>query len=334
MARTAARKIFGLTGVGNALVDVLAYTDEAFIMAQESRGMKKGAMMLVDAARARELYDIIGPTQEMSGGSVANTVSGFASFGGRAAFIGKTGDDQFGTVFRHDMNAQGVRFSTSPERGKDTGRSYILVTPDGERTMNTHLGANEHFGPDDIDEKMIAASKIILLEGYLYDRPGAKAAFEKAVAIAKKAGTKVAFTLSDYRCVERHHDDFTRLVRDHVDILIGNQREIRAFTLQNDFEKACEAVRPLCETIVLTRGAKGARILRDGETHDIAPAPREKLVDTTGAGDAFAAGVLFGLSKNLPPQKCGELGAKAAAKTISHIGARSPGVKFSDLLHK
>jgi sugar/nucleoside kinase (ribokinase family) len=329
------KKIYGLTAIGNALVDVLAYTDEAFIMAQESKGMKKGAMILIDKPRSKEIYGLIENPQQMSGGSAANTLSGFASFGGKGAFIGKTAEDKFGKIFRADLARQGLAYTTPPLKLKEaTGLSYILVTPDGERTMNTYLGANEYFSPADIDEKIVAASKIILLEGYLYDRPGAKAAFEKAADVARAHGTKVAFSLSDYRCVERHHEDFVRIFNSGVDIVFANQREIRALTLKDDFNEAVEAVKQMCETIVLTRGAKGATIIHKGTPHHIPPAKAEKLVDTTGAGDAFAAGTLYGLSQGMDPAASGRLGAAAAAKTIAHMGARSPQSRFSDLLPK
>jgi sugar/nucleoside kinase (ribokinase family) len=292
-------------------------------------------MILIDKPRSKEIYGLLQNPQKMSGGSAANTLSGFASFGGKGAFIGKTAQDKFGDVFRADLAAQGIAYATPPlTLNEATGLSYILVTPDGERTMNTYLGANEHFAPADVDEKIIADSKIILLEGYLFDRPGAKAAFEKAVDIASKSGTKVAFSLSDFRCVERHHEDFTKLFNKGVDIVFANQREIKALTLKQDFEEAVNDVKQMCETIVLTRGAKGATIIHKGQSVHIPPAKVEKLVDTTGAGDAFAAGVLYGLSEGMSPEESGKLGAAAAAKTIAHIGARSNTSRFSDLLPK
>lgn len=333
MASSAVKKRFGLVAVGNAIVDVLVPASDDFIASQKGNGMKKGTMTLIDPARAGELYTLIGPGQEMSGGSAANTLSGFVSFGGRGAFVGKVAADDFGAVFRHDMQSQGIHYATPPlETGNATGRSYILVTPDGERTMNTCLGANACFGPGDIDESLVADAEIVLLEGYLYDRPEAKAAFEKAVVAAKESGAKIAFTLSDSRCVERHHADFMNLVANHVDILFANRKEIMALTLKDSFEEAAESARGLCETAVLTRGAQGALILQGNRSFTIPPVPVENPVDTTGAGDAFAAGVLYGLSVGLPPQECGNLGAKAASRTIGHIGARSPGVRFSDLL--
>jgi sugar/nucleoside kinase (ribokinase family) len=290
-------------------------------------------MILIDKDRSKELYKEISPEHEMSGGSAANSLSGFVSFGGKGAFIGKTADDNFGKVFRNDLRAQGIHYATPLTQENDaTGLSYILVTPDGERTMNTYLGANAYFGPRDIDEKLIAQSKIVLLEGYLFDKPGAKAAFYKAAQAAQKAGTKIAFTLSDSKCVERHHADFTDFVAKYVDILFANQREIKALTLKKEFDDAAWDARHMCETVVITRGAKGAQISHQGATYHIRPQPVSKLVDTTGAGDAFAAGVLYGLSEGMDPARCGELGAKAASGTIAHIGARSPGVKFSDLL--
>ena len=333
MASEGIKKRFGLTAVGNALVDILAPVDDAFMTAQEAAGMKKGAMMLIDAARAAALEALVSPEREMSGGSVANTVSGFVSFGGDGAFMGKVANDRLGVVFRRDLREQGVYYRTRAHRDDDlqTGRSYVFVTPDGERTMNTFLGANDAFGPDDIDESVIADSQIVLLEGYLFDRPGAKAAFDKVVNVAKGAGTRIAFTLSDARCVERHHADFAALAK-NVDILIGNEKEIKALTLRGEFRDAADAAAGTCETVVLTRGGKGAEVYFRGDRHYIPVQPLAKMVDTTGAGDAFAAGFLYGASRGFNLEKCGELGAKAASKTISHFGARSPDVKFSELL--
>lgn len=329
-----AKKDFGLVVVGNALVDVLARADEAFV-AQQARdhGMKRGAMNLISAERAKELYALMGPAEEMSGGSGANSLSGFASFGGKGAFIGKVADDEFGEIFTHDLRAQGIHFGTPAYNGLlESGRSYILVTPDKERTMNTYLGASTKIDIADIDDILIARSRILLLEGYLFDEQSAKNAFLRAARAARTGGTQVAFTLSDHRCVERHHADFDRLVHNYVDILIGNEKEIQALTLKPTFEAAVQAIKGACNTLVLTRGAKGALIIRDGQSYDIPAIPPEKLEDTTGAGDAFAGGVLYGLSEKMTADKAGLLGAKAASKTISHIGARSPGVKFSDLL--
>lgn len=327
-------KPYDLVAVGNALVDVMAYTDEDFIRQQAASGMVRGSMNLIDRDRAAALYGQMGPASEMSGGSAANTLAGFASFGGSGAFIGKVADDDFGTVFRHDLQSQGLHYMAAPYTGhkEQTGRSYIFITPDGERTMNTYLGTNTLFGPRDVDADLVRNGKILLLEGYLYDRPAAKKAFNRAADIAGKNGTKVALTLSDHGCVERHFADFTKIVTNHVDILFANEKEIKAFTLKTDFDDAARDIAGCCEAAVLTRGAKGALILAGGQAHVIPPVSPEKLVDTTGAGDAFAAGVLYGMSRDMELAACGRLGAMAASATIAHTGARTVDTGFSRLL--
>jgi sugar/nucleoside kinase (ribokinase family) len=325
------KKKFGVAAIAIALVDVLAEVGDAFIAAA---GMDKGGMSLIGLQRVNELESMIGAKKIMSGGSAANSVAGVASFGGQCAIIGKVRDDDYGAEFRGALKTLGIHYATAPYTGTHdlTGRSYIMITPDGERTMNTYLGANAHLSLDDVDAHVVAASKILLIEGYAFDQPNAKAAVEKAVRIAKESGTKVAFTLSDSRCVKRHHADFTALVRDHVDILLGNEKEVKALTLKSDFNEAASAIAATVPFAALTRGAKGAQIFNHGVVHAIAPAPIKQLVDTTGAGDAFAAGVLYGLSEGFDAARCGDLGAKAAAATIQHKGARSPDVKFSDFL--
>lgn len=322
---------FGLVVVGNALVDILSQTDDVFITQQ---GMDKGAMNLVDElGEAHKIYGEMGQGTEMSGGSGANSLSVFSSFGGQGAFIGKTASDELGEIFRHDLKTQGITYTTPVLEGAEqTGRSYIFVTPDGERTMNTYLGASTELDHEDIDGDLISRGKILLLEGYLFDKPSAKKAFMKAAVSAETYGTKVAFTLSDHRCVDRHIDDFRNLVANYVDILIGNEKEIKALTRTQTFEEAVEALSDACDTLVLTRGKDGAVIIDEGEKYIIPAVKPEKLVDTTGAGDAFAGGVLYGLSEGMSPDQAGLLGAKAASKTIEHIGARNPDLKFSDLL--
>jgi sugar/nucleoside kinase (ribokinase family) len=323
-------KKFGLAVIAIALVDVLAQVEEAVVA---TAGMHKGGMNLIDRARALELDALIAPEKIAAGGSAANSLAGFASFGGRTAMIGKVSDDSYGDFLRTELKAQGTHFVTRPHKGGElTGRSYILITPDGERTMNTYLGANSALRAGDVTAAIVAQADILLIEGYAFDQPGARAAVEKAVKIAKASGTKIAFTLSDSRCVERHRADFAALVRDHVDILLGNEKEAKALTLKNDFNEAAAAIGALGKFSALTRGAKGALIQTGGRTYDIAPVKPEKLVDTTGAGDAFAAGVLYGLSQGFAPDRCGELGARAASATIGHVGARSPAVKFSGFL--
>lgn len=330
-----AKKIYGLVAVGNALVDVLTHVDDAFIETQKPKGMKKGGMILIDTDRAKELYRGMKVETEMSGGSAANSVSGFASFGGPAAFIGKVGNDPLGRTFRADMRDQGIDHDTRPFVGtEETGRCYIMITPDGERTMNTYLGTNMHFSPDDIDERTIRRSSYALLEGYLFDKPSAKAAFEKVAAIGKRHDTKIAMTLSDSGCVTRHHADFKRMVKDNVDVLFASESEIKAYALTDDFEVAAKVAAADVHTAVLTRGGKGAVIIVDGQRYDIPAVKPKKFVDTTGAGDAFAGGVLYGLWRGFTPEECGRLGALAATETISHTGARSPDVRFKDLLLK
>lgn len=326
-------KKYGLVAVGNALVDVLTHVPEDFITAQAAKGMKKGGMVLIDTPRAQELHGLMRQTREMSGGSAANSVSGFASFGGAAAFIGKTGADPVGDVFRADMQAQGIAYKTVPFTGaEETGRCYIMVTPDGERTMNTYLGTNAHFHPRDVDAATIRAAQFVLLEGYLYDRHDAKRAFDKVARIAKDAGTQVAMTLSDSFCVQRHHDDFKRIVRNSVDVLFASEKEIKAYALTDDFEEAARIAAADVHTAVLTRGGKGAVILSGGQRFDIAAVKPKKFVDTTGAGDAFAGGVLYGMHSGMSLAQAGRLGALAATETISHTGGRSPDVSFRKLL--
>lgn len=326
-------KKFGLAVVGHTLVDVLAAVDDNFLQAEN---MLKGGMALIDAQAAQSLSTKVQAVREMSGGSGANSLSGFASYGGKGVFMGKAGTDRLGDVFRADMRSQGIEFKTAPHAGpEETGRSYIMVTPDGERTMNTYLGASATFSEDDIDESVIADAKMVLLEGYFFDVPNTKAAFAKAATAAHEAGTKVAFTLSDHKCVGRHWQEFSDLVTGgHVDVLFGNEKEIKALTLKDDFNEAVQDVASKCEVAVITRGSKGAVIVANGQQHVIVPVKPKALVDTTGAGDAFAAGVLYGLSEGMSYDEAGHLGALAASHTISHPGARDPAIKFSSFLRQ
>ena len=307
-------------GIGNALVDVLTHADEGFLARQS---LVKGTMHLVDEARARELYDAMGPGVEMSGGSAANTVVGVASFGGRAHYVGKVRNDQLGDVFGHDLRATGVGYDTPRAiEGPPTGRCLILVTPDAQRTMGTFLGASVRLGPGDIDKGLIARGKILYLEGYLFDPPEAQEAFRAAAAMAHAAGRKVSLTLSDPFCVGRHRDAFLDLVEHHVDILFANEAEICALYEVGDFDGAAARVRGHCEIAALTRSAKGSVIVGGGQVHAVAAHPVDALVDTTGAGDLYAAGVLYGLSQGLDLPTCGRLGSLAAAEVIAHVGAR------------
>ncbi len=314
-------------GIGNALVDVLSHEDEAFI---DSAGLVKGAMTLIETDRATELYDAMGTGIEVSGGSAANTVAGVASFGGRAAYLGKVHDDQLGMVFAHDMRANGVVFqSPAAPDGPPTGRCLIVVTPDAERTMNTFLGASSMFGPDDVDEDLVAAGRITYLEGYLFDRHEAKAAYRRASDIAHAAGRKVALTLSDTFCVERHLDEWRVLVSDAVDILFANEAELEALYCV-DLDEAVERARHDVEIACVTRGSKGSLIVTADGIVEIPVEQVDKVRDTTGAGDLYASGVLFGLSQGLPLTECGRLGSIAASAVIGHTGAR-PGQSLAQL---
>jgi sugar/nucleoside kinase (ribokinase family) len=309
-----------VVGIGNALVDVLSHADEDEVTRQ---GLVKGTMHLVDETRARTLYEAMGPGVEMSGGSAANTVVGVASFGGRAHYVGKVRDDQLGEVFGHDLRATGVGYDTpQATSGPPTGRCLILVTPDAQRTMSTFLGASVRLGPADVDPRLIARGKILYLEGYLFDPPEAQEAFRAAAAIAHEAGRKVALTLSDPFCVERHRAAFLDLVEHHVDILFANELEICALYQVRDFDAALPHVRGHCELAALTRSAKGSVLVNGSRLHVVSAHPVEEVVDTTGAGDLYASGVLYGLAQGLDLPTCGRLGSLAAAEVIAHVGAR------------
>ena len=309
-----------VVGIGNAIVDVIAHAEDAFL-AQET--LVKGTMTLVDAARAEALYRMMGPAIEASGGSAGNTMAGIASLGGKGAYIGKVRDDFLGQVFRHDITAIGVRFDTqAATSGPGTARCLILVTPDGQRTMNTYLGACVDLGPPDIDPDVIAAAQITYLEGYLFDPPKAQEAFRKAAAIAHAAGRKVALSLSDPFCVGRHRADFRDLVDGHVDILFANEAEICSLYETEDFTEAAAAVRGHVAIAALTRSEAGSVILTGNSIDRVRAAPVARVVDTTGAGDLYAAGFLFGLTRGLPLPTCGKIGSLCAAEIISHVGAR------------
>jgi sugar/nucleoside kinase (ribokinase family) len=311
---------YDVVGIGNAIVDIIGRCDDAFLSKQ---GLDKGHMRLIEAAEVDKLYAAMGPGIERSGGSAANTIAGIASFGAKAGFIGRTADDQFGNVFKHDIRAIGVSYDTPPGKsGLPTAVCLILVTPDGERTMNTFLGASTELGTGEVDAVMIKSSKITYLEGYLFDKPEAKAAFQSAAEIAAKAGRKTALTLSDAFCVDRHRDDFRKLVHDGVHILFANETEITALYEVNSFAEAVKAVRGECEIAVLTRSEQGSVIVTARDTIDIRPKTVANVVDVTGAGDLYAAGFLFGLTRGHSMADCGRLGSMAAAEVISHIGAR------------
>ncbi|HKT18102.1 MAG TPA: adenosine kinase [Stellaceae bacterium] len=320
-----------VVGIGNAIVDVLAQADDSFITAEK---LAKGTMALIDEARARSLYERMGSGIEASGGSAANTIAGVASLGGKAAYIGKVADDILGKVFAHDLRATGVRYETEPlTGGPATARCLILVTPDAQRTMNTFLGASVEFQSGDIDRNLVEAAQVTYLEGYLFDRPLAKAAFRQAGEIAHKAGRKVSLTLSDPFCVDRHRADFRDLIRGHVDILFANEAEICSLYETKDFAQAADAVRGEAEIAVLTRSEKGATVITAKDRVSVPAAPVARVVDTTGAGDLFASGFLYGLTRGKDFAHCAKLGALCAAEIISHFGAR-PEVKLKDLAAK
>jgi sugar/nucleoside kinase (ribokinase family) len=307
--------------LGNAIVDVLAHTDEAFLLQKK---VHKGAMQLIDETRAEELYGDMGPAIIVSGGSGANTAAGVASFGVKAGFIGKVKNDETGKLFAHDLRAIDVHYDVKPaEDGPATARSFILVTPDGERTMNTYLGACQNLTPDDVNPETVRASSIVYLEGYLWDPPAAKEAFRKAVKIAHEAGNKVALTLSDAFCVDRYRDEFLGLMRDgSLDILFANIHELQSLYGTSDANTALSAFREENVLGAITRSAEGALIVSRGETKAVPAFPVERVVDTTGAGDLFASGFLAGLVNNLDLTDCARLGGLAAAEIISHLGAR------------
>ena len=320
---------YDLVGIGNALVDVLAPVDDSFL---EGQGLDKGAMTLVDTDRAAAIYDKMPPGQEISGGSCGNTMAGFASLGGRGAFIGKVRDDQLGNVFRHDMQAIGVNFETpAASEGPATGSCLVLITPDAQRTMCTNLGAASHLGPNDIDKNIIKAAKVVYMEGYLFDPPEAQEAFVEAADAAHDAGRKVALTLSDPFCVDRHRRAFQMLVQNHTDILFGNEEEIKSLYQVDDFDKALQHVRGYCEIACLTRSSKGSVVLSGEEVHMIDPRPLDKIVDTTGAGDQYAAGFLYGYTQGMDLHRCGEIATLTATEIISHVGAR-PEVNLAELV--
>lgn len=320
---------YDVLGVGNAIVDILASTDDAFL---NDQGMAKGGMALVDEGQAHAIYKAMGSAVESSGGSAANTIAGVASFGGKSAFIGKVRDDEFGKIFAHDLRSIDVAFDTpAASDGPATARCMILVTPDAQRTMNTHLGACVDLTPDDIDPKLVEASAITYLEGYLFDPPQAKEAFRKAARLAREAGRKTALTLSDSFCVERYHEDFLNLIANDVDILFANEAEVAALYPGSDIAFAASQLAEKVEIAAITRSEKGSLLISGNERVEVAAEPVGQLVDTTGAGDLYAAGVLYGLSRGKPLAECGRLGSIAAAEVISHYGAR-PEIELKTLV--
>ena len=314
-------KKFQVVGIGNAMVDVLAQCDDAFLA---ENGIEKGIMQLTDMARGVELYGKVGPAQEVSGGSAANTIAGIAHLGGRTAYVGKVKDDQLGAIFAHDLRAQGAVYETALARKDheaETGRCIVLVTPDGERSMNTYLGVTEFLSPDDIDEAMMAEAEWIFLEGYRFDGPESHQAFAKAIAACKAGGGKVAITLSDPFCIERHRDAFAAMLRDHVDLLFANRAEVLSMYQTEDFDAALNAAAEEIETVVCTESEHGAHILSGGQRWHV-PAVPTQVVDATGAGDLFAGAFLWGLAEGHDLETCGKMGCVGGSEVISHIGAR------------
>jgi sugar/nucleoside kinase (ribokinase family) len=311
---------FDVTAIGNAIVDVLARADDALLT---THNLAKGAMSLIDTETAERLYAIMGPGTERSGGSAGNTAAVIAGLGGRVAYIGKVAADQLGQVFTHDIRAIGVTYDTPPlEGGLPTARCLIFVTPDAQRTMQTYLGATTQLGPEDVNMDYITSSKVLYLEGYLWDQPRAKKAMREAALKAQQAGVKVSLTLSDAFCVARFRDEFIDLAEKHVDILFANESEILSLYQVERFDDALQHVRKHCEIAALTRSEKGSVIVTRDEVHVIDAEKGVKVVDTTGAGDAYAGGFLYGYTQGYDLATCGRLGGLMAAEVISHMGPR------------
>ena len=308
-------------GIGNAIVDVIASIEERFL---DENGVEKGIMQLIDTARAVELYGRMGPAREVSGGSAANTIAGLAALGARTAYVGKVKDDQLGAIFAHDLRAQGAGYATplAPrDHAAETGRCMVLVTPDGERSMNTYLGVSEFLAPEDVDEAEMAGAEWIFLEGYRFDGPDSQAAFGKAIRATKSNGGKVAITLSDPFCVERHRDAFLAMIRADVDLLVANEHELCSLYLTEDLAVAMGRAEAEVQVTACTVGERGAHVLAGGERVH-APATAVRVVDATGAGDLFASGFLHGLTGGRDWLTCARMGCLAAGEVIGHIGAR------------
>jgi sugar/nucleoside kinase (ribokinase family) len=326
---------FDVVGIGNALVDVISHRGDEFLAAE---GLVKGSMTLIDTDRAMALHQAMGAGVQLSGGSAANTITGVASFGGRAAYVGKVADDDLGTMYGHDLRAVGVAFAqgrrrrdaaratAAPARDEaealGTGRCLIVVTPDAERTMNTYLGRSALLGPDDVDRDVVGAATVVYFEGYLFDRAPAKDAYFLAARVAHERGRRVALSLSDSFCVDRHRDDFLRLIAGEVDVLFGNRDELLSLYRTDDVDDAIAQVRGHCELAAVTMGAEGSLVVSADDVLHVPVEPVAHVVDTTGAGDLYAAGFLYGLSQGAPLAECGRLGSVAAAEVISHVGAR------------
>ena len=317
-----------VVALGNAIVDVLTHEADGFL---DAHGLVKGSMQLVDAETAASIYGDMGPAIEASGGSAANTTVGVASLGGAAGFIGKVRDDQLGALYSHDLRAAGVEFSTPPAGdGPPTAQSFIIVTPDAARTMNTFLGASTGLTPADVDAQLLGRASVVFLEGYLWDPPDAKDAFRRAMTVAQDAGARVALTLSDAFCVDRFREEFVDLVEDSVDILFANEDEIVSLYQTDDFDSALARLRAVCETAAVTRGASGSVLISGNDTYTVDAELVGPVTDTTGAGDLYAAGVLYGLTHGFDLEKAGRLGSLCAGEVISHLGPR-PAVSLAEL---
>lgn len=325
-------KKYQVTGIGNAMVDVLARTDDAFL---DTHGIGKGIMTLIDRDRAVDLYAHVGTARQVSGGSAANTIAGIAHLGGRTAYVGKVRDDQLGEIFAHDLGAQGAVYETpmaAADTAQETGRCIVCVTPDGERSMNTYLGVSEFLGPDDIDDEMMAQSDWIYLEGYRFDGPDSHAAFAKAIHACKAAGGRVALTLSDPFCVERHREAFRRLIEDHVDLLFANRSEMLSMYETGDLDTSLQAASAQVSIIACTDSENGAYLVSGADRWHIPAVPTE-IQDATGAGDLFASGVLWGITNGYALEEAGRMGCIAASEVISHVGAR-PEQDLKNLFHQ
>ncbi|MFN6340470.1 MAG: adenosine kinase [Cyanobacteriota bacterium] len=313
-------KPFDVVGIGNAIVDVLVQTNESFL---EDHGLTKGTMALVDQSQAERLYASLGPGMETSGGSAANTLAGLAQLGGKAGFIGRVRDDQLGGIFAHDIRAVGAHFETpAATSGPSTARCLILVTPDAQRTMCTYLGASVNLHPADLDLDLVRQAKVLYLEGYLWDSDEAKEAFIAAAEVTRASGGEVALSLSDAFCVDRHRESFQELVDGHVDLLFANEMEITSLYKANSFEEAADQIRGRCRVAALTRGALGSLVLSEERSLPIAPFHLGDLVDTTGAGDLYAAGFLYGYTRGESLERCGRLGSLCAGQVVTQLGPR------------
>lgn len=309
-----------ILGIGNAIVDVLTHAEDSLL---DEQGLTKGTMALIDAETADRLYARVGPAVEISGGSCANTVAGAAALGSRVAYIGRVRDDQLGEIFRHDIRAAGVEYATAPAtEGPSTARCIVMVTPDAERTMSTYLGASVDLGPEDVDPALVARAQVTYLEGYLWDPPRAKEAFRAAITAARAAGRRTALTLSDPFCVERHRDEFLALIEDGIDILFANRDELMALYRTDDLDRAIAAVRGRCEIAAVTLSAEGSAVVTAEAVERVAAAGVDRVVDTTGAGDLYAAGFLHALTAGRDLRECARVGSVAAGEIISHLGAR------------